>query len=54
MPALCIALFVLLNNKGGTYSNLSISQVMAQLNANNVRTMVLEGDTVIVRPDPTK
>src|SRR5688572_30712241 len=43
---LCIALFVLLNNKGGTFSNLSISQVMTQLQQDNIRIMTLEGDTV--------
>ncbi len=44
--ALCIVLFLLLNNRGGSYSTLSLGDVWTQLQQSNVKSVTIEGDTV--------
>src|SRR5947208_2059776 len=44
--ALCVALFILLNNRSGSYVGLNISDVLRQLESDNVKQIILENDQV--------
>src|SRR5258705_7257164 len=44
--ALCAALFLLLNNRGGQYISLNFSDVLRQYDQGNVKLLQLESDQV--------
>src|SRR6266566_4487544 len=44
--ALCAALFMLLNNRGGQYISLNFSDVLQQLNNGNVKLISMENDQI--------
>src|SRR5688572_33273513 len=44
--ALCAALFILLNGRGGQYITLNVSDVFHQLKSDNVKSISLENDQI--------
>jgi len=44
--ALCVVLFYLLSNRGGSYTQISLGQFWTQLGQGNVKTITIEGDQI--------